>query len=103
MAKRKVVTCICDVCWSNLGVEEVARRKGVTVAFGKDSYRLDMCEKHYVEIRRAMWIILGRDAAELYTDKEIRLWAAARGIKVSERGKIPALIREAYGRSLHKP
>lgn len=86
-----------------------------TVSFGLDgvNYEIDLNEEHAAQLRDALSAWVGRarrtggrkstrsgapgkspssDAAK------IRLWARDNGIEVSERGRIPAEVRERYQR-----
>ena len=84
-----------------------------TVAFGLDgtSYEIDLNEKHAAKLRDALASYVGharkvsggrrtRATAKTATSgasaKEIRDWARSNGFKVSDRGRVPAEVREAF-------
>ena len=84
-----------------------------TVRFGLDNvvYEIDLSEAHAKELRDALapWVEHARRrpgqratrrttvAASGKSDAaKIRAWAQKQGIKVSDRGRIPADIRERY-------
>lgn len=88
-----------------------------TVAFGLDgsSYEIDLSSKNAASLREAMASYVGaahrlgrsgargsgpRGRAPATTDREqtqaIRAWARRNGHSVSDRGRIPATIVEAY-------
>lgn len=80
-----------------------------TVSFSLDSvnYEVDLSANHAAELRRALqpWINAGRRVTSKGRTKraagggdtaKIREWAKARGMAVSERGRISARIRAAY-------
>lgn len=82
---------------------------GETVSFALDgvSYEIDVSAAHAAELRAAFqpWIGAGRRVAGRKSASrarsasdagEIRGWAKANGIKVSERGRVSAKVREAY-------
>lgn len=87
-----------------------------TVTFGLDgvNYEIDLNEEHAVQLRDALspWIASarrtsGRKATRPAAAKtaasdagKIRVWARANGIEVSERGRIPAEVRERYYREV---
>ncbi|ROR73224.1 histone-like nucleoid-structuring protein Lsr2 [Bogoriella caseilytica] len=89
-----------------------------TITFGLDgvSYEIDVNEKHAGELREALstWVgharrsggrrTTGRRGARAAGGSasdagKIRDWAKSNGYKVSERGRIPADIREAYAKA----
>jgi hypothetical protein len=90
-----------------------------TVSFSLEAwtYEVDLTPEHAAELRKSLepWITAGRrvtkDAqpggkaaktqgtAESETAK-VRAWAREEGLEVSDRGRIPAEVREAY-RSSH--
>jgi hypothetical protein len=86
-----------------------------TVTFALDgvSYEIDLTDEHASQLREdfAKWVgaarkVSGRSAARpargtarrsSSSDADaIRQWARANGHKVSDRGRIPASVREAY-------
>lgn len=106
MAQRVVVQLDCDM--DNKSGADVE-----TVAFGYEgtSYELELCSKHRKTLEDALAELAGsarrvtahkrstpRSKPARHTDEnaEIRRWAAANGIKVSERGRIAADVRAKY-------
>ncbi len=84
-----------------------------TINFAIDgvNYEIDLNEKHAAELRSAMekWVSHARRlparrtrrtgtarAAGTSDAAKIREWARENGYEVSERGRVPAEIREAY-------
>lgn len=84
-----------------------------TVSFGLDSvnYEIDLNDEHAAELRDALapWVSKGRRTGGRKSTRgtaapraaasdaaKIREWARGQGIEVSERGRIPAEIRERY-------
>lgn len=89
-----------------------------TVNFGLDgsTYEIDLSEAHAAALREALalYIANGRRITALRGSKasrrtaatgasatDIRAWAKAQGKTVSERGRVPAEIREAYEAAHH--
>ena len=107
MAQRVVVTLSDDIDGS-----EAAE----TIAFGLDgrSYEIDLSAENSAKLRGALapYISAGRRRsgrrstyvsaapARPTSDREhnqsIREWAATQGMKISERGRIPSTVLEAY-------
>lgn len=82
-----------------------------TISFGLDgvTYEIDLNEKNAAKLRddMAQWTgharrsggrkRTGRSAASSGSSaSKIRAWAREKGYEVSERGRVPAEIREAY-------
>lgn len=79
-----------------------------TVNFALDGarYEIDLNETHAAELRAALapWIKAGRKVTSRSVGRprtsedvaKIRAWAKSAGYSVSERGRIPANIRDAY-------
>jgi hypothetical protein len=85
-----------------------------TVVFGLDgaTYEVDLSKKHAAQLREGLepWVKAGRRAktggkgavshkAGASADGEtakIRAWAREQGREVSDRGRIPLEVREAY-------
>ena len=80
-----------------------------TVTFGLDGvvYEIDLNDAHSEELRAALnpWVqggkrVGGRAKRSTSTARgdaqKIRRWAAENGIEVSERGRIPREVRDAY-------
>lgn len=72
------------------------------------NYEIDLSARHAAELREALapWVAAGRKVSSRSAGKsraasggdvaKIRAWAKANGHAVSERGRIPASIRDAY-------
>lgn len=86
-----------------------------TVSFGLDGkdYEIDLNRAHARELRTmaGRYIAVGRRArtavlhraprrtqADRERSREIRAWAVERGLMTSERGRIPAHVRQEYER-----
>jgi hypothetical protein len=79
-----------------------------TVNFALDGakYEIDLTSAHAAQLRAALapWIRAGRKTSTRSTGRgrsggdvsKIRAWAKSHGYQVSERGRIPANIRDAY-------
>lgn len=83
-----------------------------TVSFGLDgtSYEIDLNDKNAAALREALAGYLGaarkvsggakrgrRSAAALGpSSKQIRDWARSNGFEVSDRGRVPAEVRQAF-------
>jgi len=84
-----------------------------TVSFGLDgtSYEIDLNDKHAKALREALATYVGHArkaaggrrgrrsqaaSASGHSAKEIRDWARSNGQDVPERGRIPAVVREAF-------
>lgn len=86
-----------------------------TVAFGLDGsdYEIDLTDKHAEELREALAAYVGHarkvgrgrarstskpaPSSSSSVDKSaVREWAKENGMEVSERGRIPAPVQEAY-------
>jgi len=83
-----------------------------TVRFAIDgtAYEIDLSKKHARALRRKLEPFIsharragrgprrrgGRSAAGRERGEDIRAWAKARGIAVSDRGRIPAGVAEQY-------
>jgi len=80
-----------------------------TVSFALDgvSHEIDLSAAHAAELRAALqpWIGSGRRVAGRKSTTrsrsasdagEIRAWAKANGVDVSERGRVSAKVREAF-------
>jgi len=110
MARRIVHQLVDDIDGTVLEVGE-----GETVHFSLNgaSYEIDLNSAHVEELRRAFepYISAGRRGGSSGTVRaassrkrtgrdpkagEIRAWASANGHTVSERGRIPAPVVEAY-------
>jgi len=80
-----------------------------TINFTLDgaTYEIDLTTEHAAQLREsfAPWIRAGRKASTRATParartsgdvSKIRAWAKSHGHAVSERGRIPATVRDAY-------
>jgi Lsr2 len=83
-----------------------------TVRFAIDgaAYEIDLSKKHARALRRKLEPFIshtrkagrgprrrsGRGAAGRERSEDVRAWARARGIAVSDRGRIPASVAEQY-------
>jgi hypothetical protein len=86
-----------------------------TVEFSLDgtAYQIDLSEAHADELRKALAPYVaasrrvsnkaksGKPSSATVSSTDIREWAKANGFAVSERGRIPKEIREAYANRLH--
>lgn len=86
----------------------------VSFSFEGVSYEIDLNEEHYAELQEAMapWVSHARRVSGRRTSKrssgdsasssssvsatDIREWARAEGMEVSDRGRVPANVRAAY-------
>lgn len=109
MAKQTLVTLIDDLDQSEADVQ-------VEFALDGRSYEIDLSEANATRLREALgpFISVARrtggkrstggssasGASRPSTDREqnqaIREWALAQGMKISERGRIPSNVLEAY-------
>jgi hypothetical protein len=110
MAQRVQVLLVCD-----LHDDETEGTE--TVRFGLDgsSYEIDVCARHASALRDAFAPYVGagrragrtgsagrrRRAAGGGEPAAVRAWAKSQGIKVSERGRIPADLMERFAASKH--
>lgn len=111
MARRTIVTLLDDL--------DPAQEAGETVSFGLDrvGYEIDLSDTHATELRdtlagyvRAARKVGGRVArrrtdstrppgragADREQSRAMREWARRQGMNVSDRGRIPATVIEAY-------
>jgi hypothetical protein len=86
--------------------------ESVTFALDGKTYEIDLSDKNAAKLREALAVYLtagrrvgsqrGRAsskpvrAAGEPSAEELRKWAKANGYEVSERGRVPASIKEAY-------
>ncbi len=107
MAQKVSVTFACDY-----DSKEIPDGEHLTRAFSLDGrdYEIDLCEKHsqkfdeavtrFAERARRVTGRVGRPkrrtAAHRQRSAEIRSWAKRTGIKVSDRGRIPAQVINRY-------
>ncbi|HEY1619897.1 MAG TPA: Lsr2 family protein [Streptosporangiaceae bacterium] len=107
MAQKVSVTFACDY-----DAKEIPDGEHLTRAFSLDGrdYEIDLCEKHsqkfdeavtrFAERARRVTGRVGRPkrrtAAHRQRSADIRAWAKRSGIKVSDRGRIPAQVINRY-------
>lgn len=100
MAKKTVVTLVDDID----GTEAI---ETLTFAFDGTSYEIDLSKSNakafrkavqpYVDAGRKATVRSGRRTAARTTDaRDIRAWAAANGVDVPARGRIPVSVQEQY-------
>jgi hypothetical protein len=118
VARKIVVQVSCDRCGG-----EVDSEKAVELSFGGVDYRTDLCAQHTAELTAALDPFLSvaeradtrrrsvsttaratdggprrptrRDPAQVGA---IRTWARANGYEISDRGRIPREVEDAYNR-----
>jgi len=110
MAQKVQILLTCD-----LDEEDVPAAETVTFSFDGNSYAFELCEAHLEEFNNTMQGYIagarradgGRRArvasaprAAGRSSKEdlapVREWARANGYRVSDRGRIPGEVRDAY-------
>jgi hypothetical protein len=103
MAKRTKVLFVDD-----LDGTELPEGSGQTVSFSLDgvSYEVDLSKKNadalrkdlkrYVDVARKVGRQQARRTSRRQDSSAIRAWAKQHGHEVSERGRIPASVVEAY-------
>lgn len=108
MAQKIAVQIECDVPEAHKGDVE-------TVSFGYNggTYELELCAKHRAPLEKVMDVLMPlsrrgrlsgrrsatksrRPAGAREQSTAIRAWAQQNGIKVSERGRIPATVIAKY-------
>jgi len=110
MAQRTVVQLIDD-----LTGEESQDVTNVKFSFGGSDYEIDLNDENYAEFQKVMapYMEKGRrikkargatggrtkTAVRNADTAKIREWAKEQGYDVSERGRVPASIREAYAKA----
>jgi hypothetical protein len=107
VAQKVSVTFACDY-----DSREIPEGEHLTRAFSLDGrdYEIDLCEKHSQKFDETLRRFAGRarkvtgrvtrtkrrTAAHRQHSAEIRAWAKASGIEVSDRGRIPAQVIADY-------
>ncbi|MCW2904972.1 MAG: hypothetical protein JWO67_7237 [Streptosporangiaceae bacterium] len=114
MAQKMLVVVVDD-----LSGETLADDGGQTVSFGLDgqAYEIDVSDENAAQLRRAVqpYVDAGRRVSRQSAPREsgrgarggrgsgrdhntaaIRDWARAQGLQVSDRGRIPAKVLQAY-------
>jgi hypothetical protein len=114
MAQRVQVILVCDVHGDETPGSE-------TIGFGLDgtSYEIDVCEQHAGELRDqlARYVGVARRASGRSSSSgsgrrrgrrggsgeaaRVREWARSQGLRVPERGRIPADLMAKYAASQH--
>ncbi len=110
MAQKVSVTFACDY-----DSREIPDGEHLTRSFSLDGrdYEIDLCERHsqkfdetltrFAEKARRVTSRVGRPkrrtAAHRQRSADIRAWAKSSGIKVSDRGRIPAQVIAKYDTS----
>jgi hypothetical protein len=108
VAQKVQVLLVCDIC-------DGGKPGSETIGFGVDgsSYEIDLCDKHAKGLRdsvsqyvgAARRAVTGRSGGrsgrrssggDRQRTQEIRAWARAKGIKVSERGRLSSDIVAKY-------
>jgi hypothetical protein len=112
VAQKVSVTFACDY-----DSKEIPEGEHLTRAFSLDGrdYEIDLCEKHSQKFDELLRRFAGharkvtgrvsrtkrRTAAHRQHSAEIRAWAKASGMEVSDRGRIPAQVIASYEASHH--
>jgi hypothetical protein len=111
MAQKVQILLTCD-----LDEEDVAAAETVTFSYDGNSYAFELCEEHLEEFSNTMQGYIaaarradgpGRRARAAGTPRgsgrapkedlaPVREWARANGYRVSDRGRIPGEVRDAY-------
>ena len=107
VAQKVSVTFACDY-----DSKEIPEGEHLTRAFSLDGrdYEIDLCEKHSQKFDETLKRFAGharkvtsrvtrtkrRTAAHRQHSAQIRAWAKAGGIEVSDRGRIPAQVIASY-------
>jgi hypothetical protein len=112
MAQKVQILLTCD-----LDEEDVAAAETVTFSYDGNSYAFELCEDHLEQFSNTMqgYITAARRAdgpgrraraaasaprSSTRAPKEdlapVREWARANGYRVSDRGRIPGEVRDAY-------
>jgi nucleoid-associated protein Lsr2 len=107
MAQKVQVSVICDLPHSG----ETQGDETVAFSFDGTAYEIDACAEHAKELREKIGPFVeharrasaqgrGRRRQQATTSRQqsaqIREWAKSRGLKVNERGRIPASIVAEY-------
>jgi hypothetical protein len=106
VAQRVQVLLICDLDDNDEGV------KTVTFGFDGDDFAIELCEAHRHQLASALGEYIGaarferggarraraaKPAPSLKAGLgDVRDWARANGYEVSNRGRLPAAVRDAY-------
>lgn len=108
MAQKVQVSVVCDLPHG----KETEGQETVTFAYDGTAYEIDACTEHAKELRDKIspFVEHGRRvsaqgrgrkrqsqaASSRQQSAQIREWAKSRGLKVNERGRIPASIVAEY-------
>jgi hypothetical protein len=111
VARKTKVVVVCD---RHRGAE-VEAVGSVEIALDGNRHKVDVCAEHLAEFRRLTRPWTGAPRARKATAKRagpararaadvgaIRAWARKNGHEISERGRIPNAVREAYAASATK-
>ena len=84
--------------------------RSITFSFDGESFEIDLSNEHveqfrdllapYINVARALGKKRGASAPKSSDLQQIRDWARANGIDVSDRGRISATVRAEYAASL---
>jgi Lsr2 len=106
MARKITTTVVCDLPHD----DEVVSKETVSFSFEGTAYEIDVCTAHARELQDKFGEYTGkarragtsarrrrsRSGPGRERSAEIRAWARGEGHKVSERGRIPATVIQAY-------
>ena len=105
MARNRIITetVTCDICGN-----DTADPTTVTIGWGRDQWEIDLCDKDNKAVSKTFdgWIANGRKVTGRRTRSgsspaagdttAIREWARTNKMKVGDKGRISAEIRDAY-------
>lgn len=106
MSKRTVVTVDCD----GLGGRHSGDVATIQIGIDGASYEIDLCAAHLKPVDETLTMIVRqgrkvtarqsprrqRSSSPRQNSSAVREWANQNGMKVSERGRIPANVLSAY-------
>ena len=121
MAQRVQVLLVCDV-----HEDDTPGSQTVTFALDGATYEIDLCTQHVAELHESFGTFIGsarrtsaargrantrtsgssqtsgrRGGSDRQRTQDIRQWARTNGLKVNERGRIPAEIVAKYESTSH--
>jgi hypothetical protein len=107
MAQRVQVLLVCD-----LHDDDTEGTETLSFSLEGSSYEIDVCARHGAELRDAFAPYVGaarrtraggrrRRVATGVDPAAVRAWAKSQGLKVNERGRIPADIVDRYTAAGH--
>ena len=109
MAQKVQITLLCDLDDGNVEADET-----LEFGLGGASYEVDVCGKHAQQVRDGLqpFVVHGRKTSAASSSSSrrrsgraaagrdqttgIRAWAKDEGIKVNDRGRIPASVVKEY-------